>query len=645
MCQTGIKYRIILSPLFSLVFLLFYINAFSQNLTNNDSIFRIRSGPFFEPSESGSIFLNIPFIDPAHLIQSSNITPDKNLFFYNSLEVRASKRPLTKKLFDFLIVNPDTINSKQITATSDASYFKYSGNIIRNIAIERLNVFGVNINEPAASNPKKIDNVLNKTHINTSESIIRKNLLFSEGDTISPLTLSDNERILRQLPFINDARIIVVPASETESDILILTKDIYSLGGSYTYKGLKEGSVSIFEKNLFGMGHEFGVEVPYDSKKPNSPGFGFHYLVDNIAKSFVNLNVFYLNALGERTYGLSLDRKLVSSATKYAGGISVRQMYTTIALNIPTTKYPLKYNFQDYWLARSFLINKESVSRIIIGARYTNNNVFERPSILPNSYYSLQRYRIFLGSAAFSIQKYYKTNLIYSYGRTEDIPHGGLIKITAGKENNEFKNRSYLGAEISFGESSKKLGYFYLSTGYAAFLNQNQTEQGILSLNMKYFSNLVILGKYKIRNFVYADYTRGFDRNSDERLYYYTENGFSGFKNDSVWGNQRVTLSLETVIFSPVNLYGFKFAFFGFTDFSSLAGTNQIFANGINLTGLGLGMRIRNDNLVFNTFQFRLGFFPNPPQYSRINYFQVSGEQLLTPYKFDPGPPSIIPYR
>ena len=40
----------------------------------------------------------------------------------------------------------------------------------------------------------KLENLLNKTHVNTNEKIIRKNLLFSEGDTISPLTLSDNER-------------------------------------------------------------------------------------------------------------------------------------------------------------------------------------------------------------------------------------------------------------------------------------------------------------------------------------------------------------------------------------------------------------------------------------------------------------------
>jgi hypothetical protein len=645
MGKTGIKYKIILYPLISLAFTTFFHNAYSQTRTNTDPISKISSGPSFELSEGGGMFSHKPVNDPALLIEPSFLSFDKNSNFYNSLEERASKRPITKKLYDFVVVNPDTLNSKQITGTSDATYFKYSGNRIRNIAIERLNVFGVNINEPASYNPKQFEKVLNSTHANTTENIIRKNLIFSEGDTISPLTLSDNERILRQLPFINDARIIVVPVSDNQSDILILTKDIYSLGGSYIYKGLRAGSVSVFEKNLLGMGHELGVEIPYDSKRSNSPGFGFHYAVDNIAKSFVNLNVFYLNALGDRTYGISLNRKLVSSTTKYAGGISINQMYTTVALNLPSLTEPFKYNFQDYWLARSFLINKESVSRIIIGARYTNNNVFDRPIILADSYYSMQRYRIFLGSAAFSIQKYYKTNLIYSYGRAEDIPYGGLIKVTAGRENNEFKQRTYLGTEISFGESNRNLGYFYVSTGISAFFNQKQTEQGTLLLSLKYFSNLVVLGKYKVRNFVYANYTRGFDRNIDEHLHYYNENGFSGFRNDSVSGNQRVTFSLESVIFSPVNLYGFRFAFFGFTDFSSLAGTNQIFANGFNLTGLGLGIRIRNDNLVFNTFQLRLGFFPGAPQYSDINYLQVSGEQPMRPYNFDSGPPSIIPYR
>jgi hypothetical protein len=646
MCKGPGKYRSWLRPLIFMALLLSCNIAYPQDHSGKDTIKKIPPDIINKITNIISLFskevlLSIPStIVPAHIPNR-----DKNLVFFDSLKVRASKSLLTRKLYDFVVVTPDTTFKKQIIVTSDANYLKYSGKKIRKINIQRLNVFGADINNPSSNNPKKIETILNKTHFNTNENIIRKNLLFSEGDKISPLMLSDNERILRQLPYIDDARIIVVPVSDEEVDIVVFTKDVYSLGASYTYKGLKEGSLSVFDKNIFGMGHEFGLEMPYDNKVPDSPGFGVHYLADNIGKSFINLNVYYLYGLGKKTYGFDLSRRLISSTTKYAGGISVRQMYTTEDLDTLPVPAPLRYNLQDYWLSRSFLINKESVSRIIIGARYTNNNVFDHPVILPESYYNLQKYRIFLGSAAFSIEKYYKTNLIYSYGRTEDIPYGALFKITAGSEYNEFKKRTYLGAEASFGKSSKVLGYFYTYTGLSTYLNKNHSEQGVLSLGINYFSNLINLGNSKIRNFVYFDYTRGFGRYSNEFLRFRNVNGFSGFKNDSVNGTQRLSVSLESVLFSPGNLYGFRFAFFGFTDFSFLSGTNEKIGNGYSLAAIGLGIRIRNVNLVFNTFQVRIGYFPNPPSYSKINPFIVSGEQLLRPNNFDSGPPAIIPYR
>ena len=227
---------------------------------------------------------------------------DKNTGFLDSLKVKASKNRLTKKLYDYVIVTPDTIIKNRITGTSEANFIDYSGKRIRNIEVRRLNVFGVNMNNPESGNSRKIDNLLNKTHINTAEKIIRKNLLFSTGDKISPLLLSDNERILRQLPYIDDARIIIVPISNEEADIVVLTKDVYSLGGSYTYQGLKKGSVSVFEKNILGFGHELGIDIPFDIEAQHTPGFGAHYTIDNLLKSFVNLNLFFLNGLDEKTY-------------------------------------------------------------------------------------------------------------------------------------------------------------------------------------------------------------------------------------------------------------------------------------------------------------------------------------------------------
>jgi hypothetical protein len=645
MCKNLKKYRKISGPGFILVLLLSCNYSYSQVREQRNNITPI-------PQKVLTNIKNkIPELarDTLSGIPSSLIPPsrpkDKVDIFYDSLKVRASKNAFTKKLYDVMIVNPDTIYKKKFTSTSDASYLIHSGKIIRKIEIRRLNVFGADINFPVTDDANKLEKILNKTHFNTNENIIRKNLLFSEGDRISPLELSDNERLLRQLPFISDARITVTSVSDTEADVVVFTRDVYSLGVSYTYNGLKKGSVSVFDKNILGLGHEFGLDVPFDNQKPHSPGIGVHYTVDNIRKTFVNMNVFYLYGLGDRSYGFDLSRKLVSSTMKYAGGISVKQMYTTEDLDTLEIPEPVKFNLQDYWLSRSFLLDPNSVTRLIMGIRYTNNNVFDHPEILPNSFHNLQRYRIFLGSAAFSIQKYTKTNLIYSYGRTEDIPYGGLLKFTVGRELNEFKQRTYLGGEASIGNKDENLGYIYFYSAFSTFLNKGNTEQGLLSLRLNYFSNLLNMGNFRIRNFIYLQYTRGFGRYTNEYLKFIESNGFSGFKNDSITGNQRLSLSLESVLFSPVNIVGFRFAFFGFTDFSFLSGTNEILDRGYGLASIGIGVRVRNDNLIFNTMQIRIGYFPNPPSYSRISTITVLGEQLLRPDNFDSSPPEIIPYR
>ncbi len=627
-------------------FLVLCISSFSQENSIQDSLFKK------ENKIQALDLKNLkPYADanrisiPAELIPFADSDKQRTNKFLDSLKMRASKTLFTRRLYDFVITPREPAPGKTISGSSELSYLPNSGKRIRNILIQRLNVFGSDIHNPGFSEPNKLEGLLNRTHFNTNESIIRKNLLFHEGDTVSPLILSDNERFIRQLPYIDDARIILIPVSDNETDVLVLTKDVYSFGGKVSFSGFDKGSVSLYEKNIFGMGHEFGIEIPYNSDFRDSPGFGVNYRINNILKTFLNLDVYYYDGLGKKTYGFDLSRKLVSASMKYAGGISVREMFTSDDLDSMPIPAAVKYNLQDYWLLRSFLINEESVSRFIIGARYTNNNVFDHPFILPDSYHNLQKYKMFLGSASFSVQRFYKTSLIYGYGRTEDIPHGALFNFTLGKEINEYKKRTYFGTSFSMGESFKNFGYLYGSAGFAAFFNKGHTEQGMLLIRTNFVSNLSYLGKYRIRNFVNVDYTRGFDRYTDEYLIFRCENGFSGFGNDSIGGAQRLSVGLESVFFSPVNFYGFRFAVFGFADLGFLFGTNDYVGSGDLLSAIGLGIRIRNDNLVLNTLQIRLGFYPNLPRYSNDRHLIISGEQLLKPHDFEPGPPTLIPYK
>ncbi len=197
-----------------------------------------------------------------------------------------------------------------------------------------------------------------------------------------------------------------------------------------------------------------------------------------------------------------------------------------------------------------------------------------------------------------------------------------------------------------FRSSLKRAGYLHATGGLAAFINDKETEQGILILQTEYFTNLLYAGTFRMRNFFSLDYTRGFGRYKDEYLLFNTDNGFPGFSNDSLKAEkQRISINIESVLFSPRKLYGFRFAWFAFGDLGYLFGTNEFFNQGEILSRIGIGLRLRNDNLVFNTLQIRFSYYPNLPKYSRISYLNVSGERLLNPDNFEPGRPSLLPYR
>ena len=197
--------------LFSAVLALLTTSVHSQMRSEPDTLIQINLRDYYILRENLMNFgINWPADIPNKLIPPSLSDNDRNPLFFDSLNVKASKYLITKKLYDFVVVSNKPSTSNQITGSSEDDYVKYSGKIIRKIEIKRLNVFGTDINNPLVQPSGKMVNILNKTHTNTIERIIRKNLLFTEGDTLSPILLSDNERILRQLPYIDDSRIIVI---------------------------------------------------------------------------------------------------------------------------------------------------------------------------------------------------------------------------------------------------------------------------------------------------------------------------------------------------------------------------------------------------------------------------------------------------
>jgi hypothetical protein len=103
---------------------------------------------------------------------------------------------------------------------------------------------------------------MNTIHITTKESVVRKNLLFAKGDTISPMLLLESERLLRNRVFISDASITPRTGENGASILRVKTSDHWTLIVPFALSNPSGESweflAGILENNFLGLGHTLG---------------------------------------------------------------------------------------------------------------------------------------------------------------------------------------------------------------------------------------------------------------------------------------------------------------------------------------------------------------------------------------------------
>ena len=103
----------------------------------------------------------------------------------------------------------------------------------------------------------------NRAHVRTREGVIRRELLFREGDCYDPALLEDSERILRNASFIADADVFAVAQPDGSVHVVVETRDEWSTrvepqmeGGEVGLRGLE-----LREDNLMGTGQRVSAFV------------------------------------------------------------------------------------------------------------------------------------------------------------------------------------------------------------------------------------------------------------------------------------------------------------------------------------------------------------------------------------------------
>jgi len=265
----------------------------------------------------------------------------------------------------------------------------------------------------------------------------------------------------------------------------------------------------------------------------------------------------------------------------------------------------------------------------------------ERPIIESDTNQQFFDSDIYLMSVGLTKRAYEKSQLFAGFGRTEDIPIGFLAEFITGHETNEFNNRGYLGLRFDYGKYFKSLGYLRPSFSLGGFIRDGSFEQGVFNLGARYFSYLYRIRRFNLRQFIDVSYTAGINRYENEFIDINGSRGIRGLNDVFLRGNNRLTIKAETVIFTPYYFLGFRFAPYIHADLAYVNNQfGKLFENQL-YQGYGIGVRLRNENLAFNTFQIRFTWYPDV---SPVRAFDFSSSNPFRINDFQTREPDIIQF-
>lgn len=518
---------------------------------------------------------------------------------------------------------------------SEEIFMPFQDKFIRKIIINHIG-FDKSITDTTRNIKNTAVKVANALHKNSKEWVIHDHLLFREKKQLNAYMLADNERFLRDLDFIVDARIFVVPLSSTDDsvDVLVVTRDVFSVGGRVSPRGTDKFSFRLYDVNVLGAGQRMQVNGLYDRDRNPTFSSEFYYRKSSLAGSLVNVTVGYTQLNSGSSYGdeeenayyIRMDRPLASAFSRFAGGLELSRNWSQNYYSEEDTLFKnYKYNVSDVWIGYNLGVrrNYENRNRQFVSARFFDQKFVQRPEQpYEQSNPAFNSRTSFLGAFTLFNQEFYKTQYVYGFGRTEDIPYGETYSALVGWQSLLGLKRPYVGFDVDKSFVRRKGNFYTLSMRVGAFPYHGEIEDATLLLSAQLFSRLQHYKRYMLRRTTNVDFTYVINQRTNTLLDINGTYGLEGFRADSVLGTKRLHGRYEMILFTPWRLLGFHFAPIVFVDLAFIAPKGQFFFDDKPYLGLGGGVRTRNENLVFGTVELKFYYFPRDVE--DISSFKVS---------------------
>ncbi len=456
---------------------------------------------------------------------------------------------------------------------------------IQSIELDRLQPFD------STSEMRWIERVANALHTQTKEFVIRRELLFREGDTVNLDLLEESERNLRRLGYLSNVEIRRDQASDSTVNVKVVTRDNWTLYGYGWFE--KQGGITKFganfsESNLAGLGQNLGLGYDHQSDRRNPNGYSASYYVPRLFSSEWESSVAYANSEDWRVIALQVDKPFYTEASDWSTGIHADRGTVKVQRyenGIATSTRFLNFQSQDLWGVYSLNAGdrKARIGSALVRQRYDQDSLFNRTA---------QHVTLLDFSFGWMERSFLKETYLNSLGVIEDVPVGFAGSAVAGKDLVD-PRLSYFLLQSLFSVVS---GNFFASGGAGI----QGYRSGASFRDVTFSAALTLAFKTHHSGVAAANFTGTFGSNwtPGAQLYLDSRNMLRGIPAYALSGNRRLTFNLEDRLDNGLEFWYFKTGSVFFLDGGMIWMEGSPVSRARFSKSAGYGIRIMNDRLI-----------------------------------------------
>jgi outer membrane protein assembly factor BamA len=519
---------------------------------------------------------------------------------------------------------------------SDAQ-LERTGAVIDRIEIHNENIFDL-------KNPKDdhwLFRLADRLHPVTRSRTIREQLLFHTGEKYSRHLLEESARILRANPYFYDASIEPVAYHDGKVDVLVVTRDVWTLNPGFDFSrsgGKSQTGFQIEDINTLGTGTDVKLEHTNSVDRTESD---VEVMNPHTLGTWFTTDLAYGSLSDGKMRVFTLNRPFYALETHHAGGITLNDSTEDDTLydrGQEVDKFADHSRFYQVYGGFSHGLDHGWTRRYSAGLTYdehlfTPSTLWSGPTILP------ARRKFVYPWLRFDLvqDEFVKLRNHNQIGRTEDFDLGAYATVQAGWADTTYgSSRDALNMLLATGDGYEltRRETLLVSSVFSGRLQKGTLENGVLNTAVRFYDEQSGYWPFRAKGnwlfFTTLEASAGKRLDLENQILLGGDNGLRGYPLRYQDGTSRALLSLEERYFS--DWYPFRLFRVGaavFFDMGRTWGRPELAAPSLGLLkDAGFGLRFGNARTgLGNVIHVDLAFpFDGDPSIKRVQ-FLVQTEQ------------------